>query len=250
MPYNFAASTRIMVTSGNSSVTEVIDITDETKKCNNLGDFPVLVGWATGGLVDGKPIICGGQDDATHTYKQECYIFEDNAWILLTSLNEPRSQAGSTVLNGDHLWITGGESPGTYIKTSEKIWANGTVLSGPELPSALNAHCMVNLHNGSVLILGAGAQTSNADRKEVWMLNKETGTVNTFSDTILPRHHPGCTLFNSPKHDYRHGCFFTETLLYVVSPYQNTIFVRSPTKFSFKSCILGGLRFFKIQLFY
>ena len=76
-------------------------------------------------------------------------------------------------------------------------------MSGPELPSALNAHCMVNLHNGSVLILGAGAQTSNADRKEVWMLDKETGTLTTLSDTILPRHHPGCTLFNSPKHDYR-----------------------------------------------
>ena len=101
-----------MVTSGNSLVTEVIDITDETKKCNNLGDFPVLVSWATGGLVDGKPIVCGGQDATT--FKQECYSFEDNAWKLLTSLNEPRSQAGSTVLNGDHLWITGGESPSTY----------------------------------------------------------------------------------------------------------------------------------------
>ena len=103
-----------MVTSGNSLVTEVIDITDETKKCNNLGDFPVLVSWATGGLVDGKPIVCGGQYTSTPTYKKECYIFEDDAWKLLTSLNEPRSQAGSTILNGDHLWITGGESPSTY----------------------------------------------------------------------------------------------------------------------------------------
>ena len=101
-----------MVTSGNSLVTEVIDITDETKKCNNLGDFPVIVKMATGGLVDGKPIVCGGQDATT--FKQECYSFEDNAWKLLTSLTEPRSQAGSTVLKGDHLWITGGESPSTY----------------------------------------------------------------------------------------------------------------------------------------
>ena len=30
--------------------------------------------------------------------------------------------------------------------------------------------------------------------------------------------------------DYAHGSFYTETLLYVVSPYQNAIFVRSPTK--------------------
>ena len=99
-----------MVTSGNSLVTEVIDITDESKVCNNLGDFPVLVSWATGGLVDEKPIVCGGVD-ATPTYKKECYILEDNIWKLLTSLNEPRTAASGTILNGDHLWITGGISP-------------------------------------------------------------------------------------------------------------------------------------------
>ena len=72
-----------MVTSGTSLITEVIDIMDETKVCNNLGDFPVLVSWATGGLVNEKPIVCGGQG-GTPTYKQGCYIFEDNAWKLLT----------------------------------------------------------------------------------------------------------------------------------------------------------------------
>ena len=77
-----------MVTSGHSLVTEVIDITDETKKCNNLGDFPVRVSWATGGLVDGKPIVCGGQDPAA---KRECYILEDNIWKMLTSLHERRT---------------------------------------------------------------------------------------------------------------------------------------------------------------
>ena len=103
-----------MVASGTSLVTEVIDIIDETKVCNNLGEFPVLVSWATGGLVDGKPIVCGGQGGTPTTYKQECYIFEDNSWKLLTSLTEPRSQASGTVLNSDHLWITGGIAPSTY----------------------------------------------------------------------------------------------------------------------------------------
>ena len=46
--------------------------------------------------------------------KKECYTFEDNSWTPLTSLTEPRSQASGTVLDGDHLWITGGESPSTY----------------------------------------------------------------------------------------------------------------------------------------
>ena len=102
-----------MVTSGTSLITEVIDIMDETKICNNLGDFPALVSWTTGGLVDGKPIVCGGQDSVP-AYKKECYILEDNIWKLLTSLNEPRSQASGTVLDSDHLWITGGVSPSTY----------------------------------------------------------------------------------------------------------------------------------------
>ena len=89
------------------------------------------------------------------------------------------------------------------MKTSEKVWANGTVMIGPDLPSALEAHCMVNLHNGSVLILGAGPQTSILDRKGVLMLDTETGTSTTLGDTLFARHHPGCTLFHSPKHDYR-----------------------------------------------
>ena len=62
---------------------------------------------------------------------------------------------------------------------------------------------MVNLHNGSVLILGAGPQTSILDRKGVLMLDTETGTSTTLGDTLFARHHPGCTLFHSPKHDYR-----------------------------------------------
>ena len=62
---------------------------------------------------------------------------------------------------------------------------------------------MVNLHNGSILILGAGPQTSIYDRTGVLMLDTETGTSTTLGDTLFTRHHPGCTLFYSPKHDYR-----------------------------------------------
>ena len=106
-----------MVTSGNTMIAEVVDILDETKSCNNLPALPVNTKWATGGSVQGKPIVCGGVgfDAGNSVYTKECYAFENGNWTLLTNLIQPRANAGSTVINGDHLWITGGQTPSMYI---------------------------------------------------------------------------------------------------------------------------------------
>ena len=103
-----------MVTSGNTVVTEVIDILNETKSCNNLPDLPVNIKLAIGGLVDGKPVVCGGYNTVTSSYSNECYIFENRNWELFANLIQARAEAAGSVVNGDHLWITGGETPSIF----------------------------------------------------------------------------------------------------------------------------------------
>ena len=77
-----------------------------------------------------------------------------NSWKFHCSLKSKRSHHGFTVLK-DALFITGGYD-GSYLASSEYIYANGTVESGPNLPEARHEQCMVTLHDGKVMILGYG----------------------------------------------------------------------------------------------
>ena len=40
---------------------EVQDLMDNTLSCQNLAPFAKMTKYATGGLVDGVPLICGGE---------------------------------------------------------------------------------------------------------------------------------------------------------------------------------------------
>ena len=51
----------------------------------------------------------------------------------------------------DKLWIVAGEN---NIKTTQYIYANGTVEFGPEIPNGDEAPCLVGLDNGDAFILG------------------------------------------------------------------------------------------------
>ena len=67
---------------------EVINLEDENKSCDNLDRYELGVHGATGGVLNGKPIICGGSyhwQDSFQDYTG-CYIFEENSWRNLTIL--------------------------------------------------------------------------------------------------------------------------------------------------------------------
>merc|ERR1711997_799997 len=126
----------------------------------NTGDFPDGIQEATGNMVDGMPLLCGGiggERAVRYDKSANCYILRDGVWNQYTKLNEKRQTAASSVVtkNGkEALFVTGGYDGDKYLKTTEFVFSDGTVIPGPELPEARNGHCMAQLDENRHIILG------------------------------------------------------------------------------------------------
>ena len=82
-------------------------------------------------------------------------------------------------------------------KSSEYVFEDGTVATGPKLPDVSYYHCMVQLLNGSVLIMGVGL------REESYIFNPTTEEFFKSHKMLSSRNLAGgCTSFNSQKHPF------------------------------------------------
>ena len=112
---------------------------------------------ATGALVDGKPLICGG-DDAKN---DECYMITKSSTSFISKMNTKRAYAASVVLNNNILWVLGG-SDGlfSHLSSTEYIQIGIGSSTGPELPLAWHArHAMVALNQSTVMLIGGYSST-------------------------------------------------------------------------------------------
>ena len=110
-----------------------------------------------------------------------------------------RSSHASTVVN-NALFITGGFD-GSDLATTEYIYDNGTVQSGPNLPETRYGHCSVTLHDGKVMILGAYVPSSL--RRNVIIMDPAAHSFGSGPSMSYKREHAACTLFHSPLHNGR-----------------------------------------------
>ena len=106
--------------------------------------------YATGGLVEDKPIICGGWVEeccGNDYFETSCYVYQKytKEWKFLTHMNDGRGYFASAVVNNS-LWVTGGYGDSVKkIDSTEFIQVDGTVVVGPNLPNPTSGHCMVTL---------------------------------------------------------------------------------------------------------
>ena len=179
---------------------QVIDVISSTA-CANLPSYPFAMAGAAGGVVNGSPIICGGYIGSGER-TDSCHRFDRNAnsWKLHSSMKSKRSWHASTVVN-NALFITGGHDGSSRLATTEYIYANGTVQSGPNLPEARSSHCGVTLHDGKVMILGASYRSSL--RRNVIIMDPANNSFKTNSSMSYERDGAACTLFYSPLHNGR-----------------------------------------------
>ncbi len=74
-----------MIATGNSEGTildtiEVLDLSPDSKTCDNLPNFPGPIFWAVGGVHNyTKPMICGGFDENENP-RSECFALKDGQW--------------------------------------------------------------------------------------------------------------------------------------------------------------------------
>ena len=155
-------SAKLLVATGGpwdtSVYTEVLDLADESIVCDALGDYPIKVLGASGGLVnDSLPLICGGY--ANQSYISDCFIPGSAAIDPVVKLLTPREDSAAVTMNNHRLWVTGGtqnKHTGPY-STSEIVDVLAfppTVIPGPELPEPMSDHCIVKLNASTLLFLG------------------------------------------------------------------------------------------------
>ena len=90
-------------------VVQIIDLSAQRKLCPNLQNYPLKMSAATGAIVSGDPIICGGDSGSPNSRHPECYKYDNatNSWTFLTNLTIGRDFSASVPLV-DSLFVMGG----------------------------------------------------------------------------------------------------------------------------------------------
>ena len=198
----------VLVASGDGSegICQVVGISSNIlRKCKSIASFPRRVHTASGDIVSGVPIVCGGWVSGTDILSRDCYSHDrkTNKWNFVAKMKSARE---SVVHISGRLWAVGGYvsdhgSTRRLTAKTEFIHLDGTVEQGPDLPFALTSTCMVTLHDGRIMLLG-GRVNGDVNKKVVIF----DPNSNTFSDgpTLLRnRFGHACTLFYSPMHSNR-----------------------------------------------
>ena len=105
----------MLVTGGKGDIqtTEVIDLDNPRKKCQNWADHPIGASDAVGGFIGDGFLICNGQTrtrhltDAIHV-TDECYLIGPNKAELATSSKRSSLNPGAVAFDDETIFITGG----------------------------------------------------------------------------------------------------------------------------------------------
>ena len=186
-----------------SDLTEVVDMESSTS-CLQLPTYPFKMAGASGGVINGSPMVCGGyKHSGFPKVESSCYSHDKelNIWKQHATMNQARYLHASVVIDNS-LWVTGGVYQAgnglDTFKSTEFVRGDGTVTMGPDLPTARSGHCMVTLHDGKVMIIG-GYPTS----RDVLVFDQSNSEFTTGPSTLEKRSYIACTIFNSPLHGNR-----------------------------------------------
>jgi len=198
---------RILVTTGyigdegqeNGRTSEVIDMVNPNITCNNLESAPNGRWASVGGLVNRRPLICGGFN-GTHSFK-DCFSVQGNGINHQNiSMTQTRSFATSVVLTdqefNDYLWVVGGYET-KDVNTTEFVYDNKKAVAGPTLPFIVAHHCMVQVSDNAIYIIGG--KVDGEISNQVWIADP----TNNFEMKKGPplqegRYFFSCAVFQDP----------------------------------------------------
>ena len=178
-----------------SSDLEVIDL--ETKEtCVDRGNFDLQYAFnGFGGLLNGHMVIyCGGFYNTQDHPNADCFVSDLNNnegwWPYQYLLTYPRVSAASVVINETILFISGGTINGSLSNTTEFVTLDGSTL-GPQMPIALENHCMVKLNDSMVAIIGGPTPYQN----QLYFLDLNTMKWTAKPDLYSNIELFGCSIF-------------------------------------------------------
>ena len=96
---------------------QIIHLSTQRKLCPNLKNYPIEMAFASGAIVSGNPVICGGYAYAAYSMYPQCYKYVNstNSWTFLTNMTIGRDFSASVPLGAKYLVFVSSRS----LKTRE-----------------------------------------------------------------------------------------------------------------------------------
>ena len=142
---------------------EIIDLIDMTSKPVIVADTNGSRKGAIGGILQNKPVICGGYDSDIKSITNFSIIGMTNDNFKMISLRE---FSASIALNESKIWVTGGKS---LTLSTEIISLDESPAAGPNFPFTVYSHSMV-LVNPTTIYLIRGSQNGESSNK-TWIID-------------------------------------------------------------------------------
>jgi hypothetical protein len=173
---------------------EVIDLQDPSNICQTLEDYPIAVDGAVGGFLNqGDPLVCGGYP-ATNV----CHVVNQPGQS--SEMLEERTWSASLTLNSSHLWVTGGRNGNVLLQTSEFVSIGQPSVQGPDLPYAVDGHCLVGVNSSTALLCGG---YNGQGLNECHYMDWEDHSWSQGPSMMTKRMLHSCGIFKSAAHQGR-----------------------------------------------
>ena len=189
--------------------TEIFDMTTGTLlHCPKIQPFPLDMSGASGGLIDGKPMICGGNIYKVWDYSKACHVLNDQGeWIedQTASLNRYRYYSGTVVMDNELVMMGGWyqfRPGGEYLETIEVVSPNtrSRILS-VKLPHGTDESCVVPWNATTFFVVGGRTDETSYETR-TYFINMENGRVTQGPDLLTGRHAHGCEEMLVHGHPY------------------------------------------------
>lgn len=147
------------------------ELVDKHGNSKVLPDLPQASNFATGGVFDDQPFLCGGNTGLDGTYHRKCFKLSTDIlkWQHFATLGVARAFASSVILT-EKIWISGGASQGEggIVKNSITIDINGQISQGPSLQEPLCCHAKIAFQSRIMVI---GGWDGKNRLKKTWIYN-------------------------------------------------------------------------------
>jgi len=192
-------SSRHITSSGNWM--EIINPDNSTTICQNDYTYPtnINVADASGAVVDGTIVVCGGGEYPTYT--KQCHSFgHDKKWRL-GLMTTPRTYAVSVPFKGDALWVAGGYGGSNRLNSTELVYLDGRRSSTKQLPEVRFGSCAAE-YNGFIYF--TGGRGNGYPQDNTWIIDTNDNFKLTYGTKMLKtRNWHSCGIFHSHAHSGR-----------------------------------------------
>ena len=170
---------------------EIVDFLNPNAKYELLANKVPRVDFATGGLLQNSPIVCGGGYHGITS--RDCVVIGKPEMEI--KMIEKRRFAASVALDQNTLWIVGGtDEDFNDLNSTEFIKLGQLSVKGRDLPFTISYHSMIQYDEKSIYIIG-GCQNGQLNSKKTWIVDP----TNDFRITEGPSLNKGREFYGCAK---------------------------------------------------